>query len=498
MKSANQTEGPAMSMLRLFSATVLSLLYGSATAQTTGSIFTTDRNGAVVNGNTFNQKRDVYLGGGPGPSAPCTSAGLPAGHYYFQVTNPSGTVLLSQDVIQEREVIVQGGIITGTVTNSHATRPGPCGSRIVQLIPFADTTNIGGEYKVWMTPVGNWDPAGSGFFGFQASRSKTDNFKIKSGRPVTQSIICGFKFFDHNENHVWDPAADPLEVPIAGWRIELWRGSALDDLTYTDENGRYCFIRDLDNTVYNVREIAPGGFIGDNIPGAIWLAMTPRAADVAASAATVAGPNFGNLSFEVKPGVGRTKGFWSNQNGAVLLQACDPQWRQVLYVRKGLAVALRTNISSADPNVSLFIPPFPTLSSPPPAFFALTFGNAQSAFSSWIVGDPALGHAGFMLSTQVAAAILNNACGYMQFTAYIDRYQNGILWSFDEMVAGATGLLRDPGAGLTGPHDPNQKLREMMLMCTNEFGSINETGTPSSPQVVYGSTFSPKGFSSPY
>jgi hypothetical protein len=352
-----------------------------------------------------------------------------------------------------------------------------------------------------MTPVANYDPALSGFFGFRAKFSKTDNFKVRDGGgPLPeQTIISGFKFFDHNEDGLWNPGVDPLEVPIPGWRVELWNGTVMDDVTFTDSTGRYTFIRNRDNTVYTVVEKAPGGFIGDNIPGAIWLAMTPRSGNVTASAATVAGPDFGNLSFEVKPGVGRTKGFWHNENGRAMLAVCDPEWRQDLYFRRGLAMALRHNISSGDPSVSLLFPPFPTGPVPPvPPFFLLGFADAHDYFANWIVGNPALGHAGFLLSSQIAASILNNSCGFMQFTAYIDRFQNGILVSFNDMIAGATGLLRNPGAGLTGPQDPFQELRETMLNCLNEFGSINETGDLQAPQVVFGSSLNPKEFDSPY
>jgi hypothetical protein len=467
-------------------------------AQSPGSVYTSDRNGTVVNGNLYKKKSDVYLSGGPGPNAPCSAGGLPDGNYYFQVTNPSGSVLLSQDAITAREVVVQGGVIVASVNQQHASRNGPCGSRIVQLIPYLDTTSQGNEYKVWLTRVENWDPAGGGHFGFRSARSKTDNFKVQNGQPAQQSIICGYKWYDHSEDGVWNPGVDPLEVPLPGWRVELWLGSALLEYTYTDESGRYCFIRELDNTVYTIREVAPGGFIGDNVPGAVWLAVTPRSGTVTANAPTIAGPGFGNLSFEVKPGVGRTKGFWHNANGEALRAASDPLWRQVLYVHNNLPVGLRTNVSTNDPNLSLLIPPLPTVTSPPPAFFGLSFAAASNRFNNWIVGDPALGHAGFILSTQVAATILNRRCGFMQFTVYVDRFQNGILVSLDEMLAGATGLLRDPGAGLTGPNDPNQALRTTMLNCTNEFGSINETGDLSASQVVYGSKSTPSIFSSPY
>src|SRR5262245_13171603 len=62
-----------------------------------GAIFTTLPNGQRVNYNIYAAKPDVYLDGGPGDQAPITAAGLPEGRYVFQVTDPSGKVLLSVD-----------------------------------------------------------------------------------------------------------------------------------------------------------------------------------------------------------------------------------------------------------------------------------------------------------------------------------------------------------------------------------------------------------------
>ncbi|HEX5601302.1 MAG TPA: hypothetical protein VFX63_02090, partial [Pyrinomonadaceae bacterium] len=55
-----------------------------------GAVFTTD---ATCNGtdlNIYASKADVYIDGGP---AHVGSAGLPAGEYYVQVTEPDGTLL---------------------------------------------------------------------------------------------------------------------------------------------------------------------------------------------------------------------------------------------------------------------------------------------------------------------------------------------------------------------------------------------------------------------
>jgi len=146
-------------------------------APVTGAIFTTLIDGSAVDFNVYEAKEDVYLNGGPrSPKAPCTAAGLPDGDYYFQVTDPSGNVLLSTDDVTERKVHVSGGVITQYLglNSTHLLGVGKCGSLTVQLLPFSDTPNPGGEYKAWMTPV----QAYQSFGGFVPSQSKTDNFKV--------------------------------------------------------------------------------------------------------------------------------------------------------------------------------------------------------------------------------------------------------------------------------------------------------------------------------
>jgi hypothetical protein len=153
-------------------ALLLSAIAGSANAApVTGAIFTTLYDGSAVDHNIYNAKEDVYLNGGPNsPNAPCTAAGLPDGDYYFQVTDPSGKILLSTDSLAERKVRVQYGLIKAYLGTNHKVGIGKCGSVTVQLFPFNDTPNPGGEYKTWMQSV-------VGFKGFLPSRSKTDNFK---------------------------------------------------------------------------------------------------------------------------------------------------------------------------------------------------------------------------------------------------------------------------------------------------------------------------------
>lgn len=178
-----------------------------------GAIFTTLSNGSEVNLNNFPSKEAVYLDGGPGPGAPQDAAGLDDGTYVFQVTDPSGKTLLSTDPAACREFTVVGGIITGVVP------AGGCehmtgldidhGATTVQLMPYLDTPNNGGVYKVWATMEADYlsgcaalgQPnglsvvdcgydAGTAVHGFIPSASKTDNFKVK--QPLPQEIDTQF------------------------------------------------------------------------------------------------------------------------------------------------------------------------------------------------------------------------------------------------------------------------------------------------------------------
>ena len=178
----------------------LALHTTSASAQQlSGALFTTDSSGVPVNLNIYDTKEDVYLNGGPGINAPENAAGLPAGTYYFQVTDPSGRTLLSTDPVECRQVTVDdSGVFTGVVAAGgceHATgADGEDGGVTVQLMPYDDTPNNGGVYKVWITPVDAYDCDGAGNkHCFVPADSKTDNFKVRAGAIVEIDTRFGGK-----------------------------------------------------------------------------------------------------------------------------------------------------------------------------------------------------------------------------------------------------------------------------------------------------------------
>jgi hypothetical protein len=158
---------------------------GPAKDAFSGAIFTTVKDGTIVDENThYTDCRQVYLNGGPKGGGP----GLPPGDYYFMVTSPSGgppSVLLSSDSITMRRVTVGK---TGEFSFYEGTHDqgvdADDGSVTVQLWPFDETPNPGHEYKAWLTPVDKYDPADSkSTFGFIHRWSKTDNFKCPQVKP---------------------------------------------------------------------------------------------------------------------------------------------------------------------------------------------------------------------------------------------------------------------------------------------------------------------------
>ena len=230
----------------LFAPLVISL-FPHAQAQSgrrlSGAIFTTTADGSIVNANTqYGSKCEVYLNGGPGPNAPASAAGLPDQDYYFQVTDPSGATLLSTDKVSARRFTVTGGVITaysGTGGPAHPTSVSVGGGVTVRLAnlncpsDFLDTTNTGGVYKVWVTPVNAFvgnpalvdNPCGNRcVHGFVPNMSKTDNFKVATC--LTASTL------------VYSRTTGAV-TPVGGWYLFLNDPQGVSNTYNTDANGQF-------------------------------------------------------------------------------------------------------------------------------------------------------------------------------------------------------------------------------------------------------------------
>ncbi|NIS29681.1 MAG: hypothetical protein GWO04_06830, partial [Actinobacteria bacterium] len=220
-----------------------------------GAISTTLADGSLVETSIYETKLDVFLDG-TAWNAPPTAERLPAGDYYFQVTDPSGKDLLSSDHISCRRIHVNDeGVIDRAYAGTdydlgvEGWEPIPCQHRTgidfergavrVAPMPFTDAPDGSGLFKVWVTPVDRYqgdpafvpedlgdDPNGehwssSSFHGFAADFSKTDSFQSLSSMrlhstpdPMTLDLR---KFHDANLNGIWDMG----EEAIPGWKITV-------------------------------------------------------------------------------------------------------------------------------------------------------------------------------------------------------------------------------------------------------------------------------------
>ena len=127
-----------------------------STGSALAGVYTTNSTATIVNENTnYGAPTDAYLSGGPQNTS---AKGLADGDYYYQVTDPSGKVLLSTDNAICRQLTVAGGRVVGSTGPAckHADgTPNPANAVTpVQLVPFSATPNMGTVYKAWMIPVG--------------------------------------------------------------------------------------------------------------------------------------------------------------------------------------------------------------------------------------------------------------------------------------------------------------------------------------------------------
>jgi len=314
-----------------------------------GAIFTTGPTCDGTNVNIFNSKSDVYIDGGPAhPGA----AGLPDGFYYIQVTEPGGALLgTSVGSANPTPIHVTNGEfdvcyqLEASVIKASDSTPG-----------YDDTTNGGGEYKVWVSP--NSDFTGG----------KTDNFKVKPDVPVNGTLNVN-KFYDANANGQNDDGQ-----LITGWKIRI-----IDDLELFRFTPVSVIVAPDD---YTVSEFDPAE--------TNWMHTTDNPVNVTVGAGETKTVKFGNLC--LGPGGGHTLGFWSNKNGQATLNDGASMCPE-LTLLNGLSLR---NGAGADTN----------------------FACDYTTFRNWLLSATATNMA-YMLSAQLAAMELNVEAGFVSGSALV-------------------------------------------------------------------------------
>jgi hypothetical protein len=289
----------------------------SASASIPGSIQTTLADGTTVNANIMPSKQAAYLNGGPQNES---SAGLPTGTYYFQVTDPSGTVLLSTDDVTCRQVVVvpgtsgkgvihgnpggtapasctepAGSLTPGAFHNNGGTDAANGGSIPIQLCAptgcpagssdYLDTPNGGGEYKVWLISVADYNACGAApskknNFCFENGNTKTDNFKVRATANVQAALVEVCKFDDTNANGVQDNGEPFIpHWPITATGVDPSSGNPTADgttvSTQTGDNGcvAFTYTGGVANHTITLTEGLPSG----------WTATAPASGDCTAA-----------------------------------------------------------------------------------------------------------------------------------------------------------------------------------------------------------------------
>jgi hypothetical protein len=413
-------------------------------AQINGAINNTDITGTIVD-YTVNPPLScdaVYITGGPQNK---NDAGLsPTGTYYFQVTDPSGKILLSTDGTDPttNRTLTVGtvngkGVITGS-SGSHpnGTTNSASGETTVLLWPFAPTPNSGGVYKTWIST----DPT------FLSGTTKTDNFKCTQPvvdctidptlpecqtPPPQNADITGVKFYDANTDGIQDNG----ELGIANWLIQI-NPSDVNGATcqLTGGSGSYDFAV-TPNTGFTITE-------GDALTPTTWLhtTATSGSATSGANGTTVNGPNFGNVCEGA--GGGLTLGFWSNKNGQKLETSADMAFLDSLYLRNA-------NGSNFDP-------------------------SSTSGLSTWLLNATAV-NMSYMLSAQLAAMELNVRHNDVSGSALVfagtapagctitGLQTNGFITVNDLMTAANTELGADGSATSGDPERTCQEFKKTAL-----------------------------------
>lgn len=273
----------------------------ASAADFSGKVFTTTFSGQEEH--FFSSKNAVYLSGGPVNEG---ASGLPDGSYYFQVTGPSGNDILSTDLAVCRQVTVFAGRIVGAEGPACQHPTGipntENGSTPVKLIPFNDTSNPGGNYKVWLIrKTSNTTVAADGrHINFKNSDAKSEVFKANPGSCTNCSptfLLAGRKFYDANSNGLLDTG----EVPVAGVQITIFAGSDVTTVT-TSASGIWSTTVPV-GSEYLVFEVLP--FTGpDGEPGSYWQQTAPASngeglrSYQGTATADQFNLNFGNICFK--------------------------------------------------------------------------------------------------------------------------------------------------------------------------------------------------------
>jgi len=414
--------------IRLFAVITLTLAVSAiplfAAPPLPGAIFTTDGACNGTNVNIFAAKLDVFVNGGPAhPGA----ASLPAGAYFMRVTEPNGAQLGNPPRDGSNNPIA-----TVTVAGNGFVQCYNLWASVVKQsdgsVGYDDTTNFGGEYKVWISTTAD----------FTNSSTKTDNFKIKGAVVVNPGHLHVLKYYDANANGRYDSG----ETLITGWQVAV----ADEEINWFNHSWTD-YVRftpvDLQGGVatYHSGEVMPNEtnwrFIAaTNADGSMVITNHVDTPIADGDDKTV---RFGNLCLGA--GGGLTLGYWSNKNGQASFNN----------IPNGLAVLGALNLRNA--SGANFDP------------------TTYKQIHDWLLSGTAVNMA-YMLSVQMTAMTLNVASGGVNGSRLIyapgtnSANQFGYA-SVNAILAEANATLGANGSTTSGPDRSYQEALKNALDAGN-------------------------------
>lgn len=390
-----------------------------------GAIFTTDKDCEGVNLNIYDDRGDVYLNGGP--DRPGAAGLLPYTKYFVMVTDPSGKVVLGSSVYNTSTS--KTPVVTDKNGNFAACY------RLADIVSlangtkgYAESPNLGGEYKVWVSTEAD----------FENNSTKTDNFKVKHSAPPPppppdKGKIVIKKWYDKDTDGKWD--WNEGEVPLYGWKVDLLGFPP----KYTP-----AFYGGLPLDDYTAREYRPDQYnwYATNAYVNYWSSNKVSSNPVLLNKITVtltekhpyAKVYFGNVC--TGKGGGKTLGWWGNKNGKA---------EMVDYGLANLLAGLSSlNLVNADGS------PFNPAS--------------YDQFRDWLHSGNAKNMA-YMLSVQLATMWLNVKVGHVDGAALV--YAPGTKGANDAGFITVTALINEANFALgqdpsTGAGDPNRVYQEYL------------------------------------
>jgi len=386
----------------------------------TGAVYTTDINCGGVDINTFYpDKQAVYLNGGPQNQN--SGSGLPDGSYYVRVTTPSDATVLGSSIggpVGDQPVHVTNGHFDTCYQLWAIVSPAAGGGP-----GYYDTSNPGGEYKVWVCNNANFDESGC----------KTDNFKVNraspSPTPPQDGALQILKFYDANQNGNKDPG----EVYLSGWKVDVSPVIGSNPVL----------------TPFNAT-ITPGTYTAterDTIE-TNWFASTSKTLTAVVALNNTTTIEFGNWC-ELTPG-GHTVGYWSNPNGQK--EENDQDFVDL------------TNLHLVNADGT-------------PRDFTAALNVNKKNLNTWILGAKAV-NMSYMLSAQLAATKLSVNHGYTTTYVIVDT-TNGPM-DVLQFIAYADSLLATDGYAVAG--DPNRAEQERVK---NILDKINNGGSFVQPSAAH-------------